>query len=429
MPRSAVDEVTLIREDAHVVRSPRDLDPLLDRIGAARYVLIGEATHGTAEFYRWRAELTQRLIAERGFSFVAVEGDWPDCHRLHCCVAGAPGVPKDPWQVLWGFRRWPAWLWANEEVAEFARWLREFNRDGGHRPVGFHGLDVYSLWDSLRAVFAYLTEHAPDRIGPAREACRCFEPYGEDSRAYAWVTELVPENCRREVVRLLAELRADACRGGAPGLDRAFVARQNAEIVVGAERYYRELTQGGPRSWNVRDHHMTDTLTRLAEAYGPGAKAVVWAHNTHVGDARATDMAAAGMVNLGQLVRERHHADGVVTVGFGTYRGSVIASDHWGGPVRRLPVPEARQDSTEGLVHDAIPGHDSLFVFDDDSRWAEDVRGHRAIGVVYRADGYVPTALSARYDAFMHCDVTTAITPLHPGEPGGAEEQTYPSGL
>ncbi|WIV55492.1 erythromycin esterase family protein [Amycolatopsis nalaikhensis] len=216
-----------------------------------------------------------------------------------------------------------------------------------------------------------------------------------------------------------------------PGLDPAFVAEQNAEVVAGAERYYRELVRGGVRSWNVRDTHMGDTLDRLLRAYGPRSKAVVWAHNTHVGDARATDMAAAGMTNLGQLARERHAGAGVVAVGFGTHHGSVIAADHWGGPARRMPVEEAHRDSLEGVLHEAVPGEDSLYVFEDGDGWAQELRGHRAIGVVHRGGGYVPTVPSARYDAFVHCDETTAITPLHQWEPEEdepLEAQTFPSG-
>jgi erythromycin esterase-like protein len=409
-----LDDVTAIREAATTLRSPQDLDPLVRRIGRARIVLLGDATHGTAEFYRWRAELTQRLLAERDFSFVAVDVDWPECHRVHSCVAGAPGAPNDAGQALWGFRRWPTWLWANEEVAEFATWLRSFNATGDGIPCGFHGLDVYSLWDSLRAVLGYLREHAPDQVDATLRAFRCFEPYGEGPQDAS--AELVPEECRDDVVRLLTAAR---------------VAERNAEAVAGAERYYRELMRGGVRSWNVRDTHLSDQLDRLLRSYGPHSKAVVWAHNAHVGDARATDMATAGMVNLGQLTRERHAADGVVAVGFGTHHGSVVAADHWGGSVRRTTVERARPDSLEGVLHDAAPGEDSLYVFEDDAGWAHELRGHRAIGVVHRGGGYVPTVPAARYDAFVHCDETTAITPLHQWEPADTPflpAQTHPGG-
>jgi erythromycin esterase-like protein len=428
-----MDPVTQARAAARPLYGPADLDPLLDRIGPARYVLIGEASHGTSEFYWWRAELTKRLIAERGFSLVAVEGDWPDCHRLQCCVVGAPGVPNDPAAVLWRFTRWPRWMWANEEVVAFAGWLRGFNATRKDQPpVGFHGLDVYSLGDSLRAIVDYLREHEPDKVAAAQAAYRCFEPYAEDPQAYAFATRVLPESCEDEVIELLARLRPNTDAASLPGLDPRFVARQNAEIVAGAEQYYREMVRGDHRSWNVRDHHMVDTLDRLMGAYGAGAKAVVWAHNTHVGDARATDMAAAGMVNIGQLARERW-GDRVVAVGFGTHRGSVIASAKWGGPVCHLPVPAARRGSVEALLHEAAPDVDSLYVFSHggDSAWSGEVRGHRAIGVVYRPErerfgNYVPTVLHRRYDAFIHCDQTSALSPLHHFERAEADRIALP---
>ncbi|SFQ48238.1 Erythromycin esterase homolog [Amycolatopsis arida] len=420
-----------VRRDALPLHGQEDLDPLLARVGDARHVLIGEASHGTSEFYRWRAELTRRLIAEHGFSFVAVEGDWPDCHRLHCCVAGAPEVPGDPAEVLLGFDRWPRWMWANEEVLEFARWLRAFNARRDGPPVGFHGLDVYSLWDSLRAVLGYLREHEPEHVDTALAAFRCFEPYREDPQAYGFASTVVPDTCVDEVVRLLRRLREQVDDLPAAGLDPRFVARQNAEVVAGAERYYREMVRGDRRSWNVRDHHMTDTLDRLLEAYGPGAKSVVWAHNTHVGDARATDMAAAGLVNIGQLARERYGAGDVALVGFGTYEGSVIAGDFWGGPQRRMAVPEAGAGSLEALLHEV--GTDVLILLDAPRGWAGQVRGHRAIGVVYdprreRRGNYVPTVPARRYDAFLFCDRTSALRPLHATEPVPGEAETYPTG-
>ncbi|MPY79904.1 MAG: erythromycin esterase family protein [Actinophytocola sp.] len=436
-----VDTAVRVAEQADVLNNPYDLDRLLARTSTARVVLIGEASHGTSEFYRWRAELTKRLIAEQGFGFVAVEGDWPDCHRLHCCVRGAPGSPNDPAAVLWGFRRWPRWMWGNEEVAEFASWLRELNTSelagtvGPNHPVGFHGLDVYSLWDSLDAVVGYLREHRPEHVDTALAASRCFEPYREDPSAYAYATRLVPEACEPEVVHLLSELAGEGSAHAA-GLDRDFVARQNAEVVAGAERYYRAMLRGGPNSWNVRDRHMMATLHRLFEAYPPGTKAVVWAHNTHIGDARATDMSAAGVVNIGQLAREEFGHGDVVLVGFGGYRGSVIASDEWGGQVRRLPVPAARGSSIEAECHHALPGEDALWVFGDvgDERWAGEIWDHRAIGVVYHPErehlgNYVPTVLNRRYDAFIHCDNTQALAPLHPIEPVRGEAETYPVGL
>ena len=440
--RAGIDPAD-VRREALPLRHPGDLDPLLDHIGASRLVLIGEASHGTSEFYRWRSELTRRLIVEKGFSFLAVEGDWPDCHTVHCSVVGARGAPGDPREPLDAFTRWPTWMWANEEVVEFARWLREFNdrRPPAHR-VGFHGLDVYSLFASLRAVLEYVAEHEPDHLGAAREAVRCFEPYGDDPQSYALASRLVPQTCEDEVVALLRGMGGfDTTSSAAAGaLDAHFVAAQNAEAAAGAEHYYRAMVGSGPESWNVRDCHMADTLDRLLVRYGsgddaPAAKAVVWEHNTHVGDARATDMAAAGMVNVGQLARERHGRDRVVLVGFGTHRGSVIASDRWGGSPRRMPVPPAHDGSVEALMHDATGGADAAFVLhrDDEAGWSRSVLDHRAIGVVYhpaaeRRGNYVPTIVGDRYDAFLYCDHTAALRPLHPVEPADAEPATYPSG-
>lgn len=410
-----------------------DLDPLLDRIGEARIVCLGEATHGTREFYEWRATLTRRLIEERGFGLVAVEGDWPDCYEVHRCVTAAPDAPEDPRAVLNGFARWPTWMWANQEVVDFAGWLRELNlgRPAEQR-VGFYGLDVYSLWESLRALLDYLHEHEPDHVGPAFEAFRCFEPYAEDPQRYALATRLVPSGCEVEVVSLLTRLVGDR-----PSREDAFAAEQNARAVVGAEAYYRAMVRGGPESWNVRDTHMADTLDRLLEHHGRRtegrARAVVWEHNTHVGDARHTDMADAGMVNVGQLVRERHGEDDCVLVGFGTHRGEVIAAPAWGSPMRRMSVPPARQGSTEALLQEALGERDALFVFPADlPGWAAAERGHRAIGVVYRPEAerwgnYVPTVLGRRYDAFVWIDRTRALRPLH-DSPAHGELESWPYG-
>jgi erythromycin esterase len=404
-----------------------DLDELVDRVGDARVVMLGEASHGTHEFYRWRAWLTQRLISEEGFSFVAVEGDWPDCERIDRSVRGLPDAPEDPRSALTAFERWPTWMWANEEVLDFCRWLRVHNlqRDPTER-VGFHGLDVYSLWESLRAILVYLREHDPVQVPLALAAYRCFEPYGEKPQSYATATRLTNASCENEVVDLLVRLR-DRPEG-------SFEAWQNAEIVAGAERYYRAMVGGGRRSWNVRDQHMDQTLDRLLTRYGRAARAVVWAHNTHVGDARATDMAFTGEVNIGQLARERFGDDQVVLVGFGTHRGEVIAGDSWGAPTRALPVPPARSGSLEDVLHQAAPPA-AVQVFPERERLDLLTHEllHRAIGVVYdpereRWGNYVPTVLGDRYDAFLWFERTRALAPLPTLVSDVLEPETYPSG-
>jgi erythromycin esterase len=427
-PRGDLDEIARL---ARPVASPRDLEPLLERIGDARFVLIGEASHGTAEFYRWRAEVTKRLIAERDFGFVAVEGDWPDCFDVNCWVKDRAGRDRDAEATLAQFERWPTWMWANTEVAGFVNWLRDHNRATG-ADVGFYGLDVYSLWESMDRILRYLHDEQPDARAAAQQALACFEPYGEDPQRYAYATRFVPEGCEAEVVRLLADVRRLA-HADAPS-ESDFDALQNSEVVAGAERYYRAMIRADDASWNVRDCHMADTLDRLCVHHGEGSKAVVWEHNTHIGDARATDMAAAGMVNVGQLVRERHERDGVVLVGFSSYEGSVLAAAHWGDPRRRMPVPPARPDSHEALLHELGPSDPMLLVFPDvrDCGWLSERRGHRAIGVVYdptrdRYANWVPSVMGGRYDALIHVDRSEALQPLSLGtRPRGAEEETYP---
>ncbi|WP_344653716.1 erythromycin esterase family protein [Cryptosporangium japonicum] len=400
------------------LRDAGDFDPLLDRLGGARVVMLGEASHGTHEFYRRRAELTRRLIDERGFSFVAVEGDWPDCDRVDRAVRGG----ADPRQALSEFDRWPTWMWANEEVGDFVTGLREANLTRAD-PVGFHGLDVYSLWESLDEICAYLREHDPENLPAALAAVGCLGPYGQDPQQYAWAT-VMGSTCAPPLVELLTTLRYRTTDLG---------ILQNAEAAVGAENYYREMVSNGPESWNVRDVHMVNTLDRLLQHYGPGSKAVVWAHNTHIGDARATDMADVGMVNLGQLGRERWGDDDVVLVGFGSHRGHVLAGPAWGAPVEVMPVPPARAGSLEAILDASVP-EPALFVFDDDRpAWLTDTLAHRAIGVVYQPSreaygNYVPTRLGDRYDAFVWLPETTALVPMHATAVGG-ERETYPVGV
>ena len=426
-------ELAEIARLARPLATEAHLDPLLERIGDARLVLIGEASHGTAEYYRWRAALTRRLIAERSFSFVAVEGDWPDCFAVNRWVKGRADVHLSGRQVVGRFERWPTWMWANAEVAEFCDWLRDFNRQTSG-DVGFYGLDVYSLWESLRVVIDYLTAHRPDALDAARAATRCFEPYAEDPHQYAWATRLVPTSCEHEVIRLLAAVHR---RAGSldedpeAGLD----ATQNAEVLAGAERYYRTMVRADADSWNVRDRHMAHTLDRLLGHHGPASKAVVWEHNTHVGDARATDMAAAGMFNVGQLVREGHGGEGVVLVGCAGHHGQVVAAEEWGGPMRVMDVPDAPAGTHEDLLHRGV-GEPALFAFPKDGAgpWLAGRRPHRAIGVVYhpgaeRRGNWVPTVMRRRYDALLSFEATEAVHPLHLERPQPqAEQETYPSG-
>ncbi len=427
-----------VRSQSRPLRSPSDLDPLLDRIGDARHVLLGEASHGTHEYYTWRAGLSRRLVEEKGFSFIAVEGDWPDCYRVNRYVKGYPDSGGSAHEVLHAFERWPTWMWANEEIVELTEWLRWHNEDRAEEhKVGFYGLDVYSLWDSLYQVLGYLGKHVPEALPAARRTFQCFEPYGEDVQRYARATRWLDVSCEDEVVGLLAELRRPAGPSSRDDREAHFNAEQNALVVQNAEHYYRTMVQGGPESWNLRDRHMTETLERLLRHHGPRSRGIVWAHNTHIGDARYTDMAEAGMVNIGQLVREGHAEEGVLLVGFGSYRGRVIAGQEWEAPMEQLPVPPGRPGSWEDVLHRA--GTENRLLLLDQVHTNEDFleeRGHRAIGVVYHPDyerygNYVPTVLPLRYDAFLFLKETQALHPLHDVRvhEEGEVPETYPSGV
>lgn len=447
MRSAATDPTALLidglRRAAKPLTGPADLDPLLEAIGDARYVLLGEATHGTADFYTYRAEISKRLIEEKGFSFVAVEGDWPDCYRVNRHVHWMNRGERAE-DVLHAFERWPTWMWANRQVVEFVEWLRDHNQSlSAERRAGFFGLDVYSLWESMSAVIAYLDRVDPDAARAARHAYGCFDPYRDDVQAYARATAIVPTSCEDEAVSMLRALRVNAAAYKEDGRGGYFDAEQNALITRNAERYYRTMIRGGPTSWNVRDHHMSETLDRLMAHHGRAAKAIVWEHNTHVGDARFTDMARHGMVNVGQLVREMHgeapnERDGVVLVGFGTHRGTVIAGAEWGETMERMRVPVARDGSLEDLMHQALNG-DGLFIFDGSSNGGipgfDQAIDHRAIGVVYdpyaeRLGNYVRTIVPRRYDAFLFIDESRAVDPLHmPVVVDGEVSETYPTGM
>ncbi len=437
-PETAVadaEELREIRALARPLRGVHDLDALVGRLGGDRFVCLGEASHGTHEFYGWRAELSRRLVLEHGFTWIGVEGDWPDCWRINRWVRGLEHQHLDAEQLLAGFERWPTWMWANHEVARFLDWLHAENLTRPpERRVGFYGLDVYSLWDSLRVIVSWLEAHAPQAVPAAMRAWQCFVPYREDPHQYAWSARLVPTSCEGEVVDLLAEVRRRTA-GIGEGDEGAFDAAQNAAVAAEAEHYYRVMVRGDRESWNIRDRHMAATIDRLARHLGEGSKGLVWEHNTHVGDARATDMAASGLVNVGQLVRERHGDQGVSLVGFACHRGSVVAASGWGEPERVFGVPEARAGSHEDLLHRALAGDAVLELGPDRSGpWSSARRGHRAIGVVYdprrEAGNYVPTVMGGRYDALLWFERADALHPLHhEGRPREPELETEPTGF
>jgi erythromycin esterase len=414
-----------------------DLDPLMKYIGDSKYVLLGEASHGTHEYYTWRAKISKRLIEEKGFSFVAVEGDWPDCYRLNRYIKNYPYSGKNAQEVLNSFNRWPTWMWANWEIVAFAEWMKDFNKElPVNKKVGFYGLDVYSMRESMDAIIDYLKKNDPKTLQTAMKAMQCFEPYnGDEGQSYARASRLVSQLCEKEVVDLLRDIQSKMAHYNSDH-ENVFSTEQNALIAVNAEKYYRAMIHGGAKSWNIRDEHMTTTLNKLMDYYGGDAKVIVWEHNTHIGDARATDMASEGMVNVGQLVREQHSNDGVVSVGFGSYKGSVIAGREWGGVMHKMQMPAAVKGSWEYMLHHIGNEKNKLLMLHELNN-EEDMGapiGHRALGVVYNPEyeqygNYVPTILPMRYDAFIFLDETKALNPLHIKTDGQQVPETFPFGV
>ena len=428
LPLGEHEVLAALRREAHPLTGDhRDYDALLALVGDARIVLLGEASHGTHEFYRERVRITKRLISERGFTAVAIEGDWPDAYRVNRFVSGARADP-DAQDALGGFRRFPTWMWRNADVLDFVGWLRAHNQGRHHsaRKTGFYGLDLYSLGASMEAVIAYLDEQDPQAAQRARARYECLQPYAGDSAGYGQAVLLgVGEPCRRRVIEQLVELRRRAgeylSRDGLVAEDEYFFAEQNAAIVANAEEYYRTMFGDRAGSWNQRDRHMADTLDQLLahlDRHGGTARVVVWAHNSHVGDARATEMAQRGELNIGQLLRERHGHD-VVNVGFTTYTGSVTAASEWGGPAERKRVRPALLTATRRSCtpRTCRPSCCARWRTSESGRALSEPRLERAIGVIYhpqteRQSHWFAASAARQYDALVHIDTTRAVEPL-----------------
>ncbi len=436
----------LVREAAHPLTGlPTDYDELLQFIGEARFVLLGEASHGTHEFYRERIRITQRLIREKGFVAVAVEADWPDTYRVNRYVHGE-NADADAVEALSSFRRFPAWMWRNADVLDFIGWLRTHNDYlEPARKVGFYGLDLYSLYTSIGAVLSYLDKVDPDAAHRARVRYACFEQFGEDPQSYGYSAGLgLRPDCEAEAVAQLVDLQRAvleyARKDGGVATERFFDARQNALVVRDAEEYYRSMFRGRVSSWNLRDQHMTETLESLMqhlERTHHRPKVVIWAHNSHLGDARATQMGQAGELNVGQLVRQKYGRD-CRLIGFTTYNGTVTAASEWDAPAQRKKVNEARPDSYEGLFHEVgIPSF--ALTLEPGSHVAGALREpmlERAIGVIYLpqselASHYFRARLSDQFDAVIHIDSTRAVEPLETiaGPDMGEPAETFPSGI
>lgn len=423
-----------------------DYDPLLELVGNARLVLLGEASHGTHEFYRARAEITQRLIAEKNFSAIAVEADWPDAYRINRYVRNDSDDARAI-DALADFKRFPSWMWRNTDVLDFVGWLRDYNDSlaSENAKAGFYGLDLYSLHSSIESVLAYLDRVDPEAARRARYRYSCFDHFGEDPQDYGYAASFgLTETCEHEVVNQLVELQRRAAefleQDGRAAADQYFFAEQNARLVKNAEEYYRLMFHGRISSWNLRDRHMAETLNALMahlDSQQREAKIVVWEHNSHLGDARATEMGEQGEWNVGQLVREKYAAEAVL-VGFSTYEGTVTAATNWGGAAERKRVRPALPGSYEALFHKLQPKSFLLNLRDGGEAAAtlRTPRLERAIGVVYRPDServshYFHARLADQFDAMIHFDQTRAVEPLERTSDWerGELPETFPSGV
>jgi erythromycin esterase-like protein len=436
--------VEAVREGAHALTgAPQEYDPLMRLIGDARVVLLGEASHGTHEFYQERARITARLIEEKGFTAVAVEADWPDALRVDRYVRGR-SEDEFATEALADFKRFPTWMWRNTDVAEFLDWMRERNDalPEGASKAGFYGLDLYSLRASMESVLRYLEQVDPAAARQARERYACFDHFGEDTQVYGFATSMgLSKSCEEEVVHQLVELQRHAierARRGGREEEEAFYAEQNARVVMNAEAYYRSMFVQEVSSWNLRDRHMAETIEQLVaylERRGERAKIVVWAHNSHVGDARAAERAQRGELNVGQLVRERYGRDAVL-IGFTTHHGTVTAASDWDAPAERKRVRPALPGSYETLFHETQVPRFLLALRerqDDATESLREAELERAIGVIYRpeterASHYFYARLPEQFDAILHFDETRAVEPLERTAEWVAGEvpETYP---
>ncbi|MEQ9551974.1 MAG: erythromycin esterase family protein [Coleofasciculus sp. G3-WIS-01] len=436
-----------VRQAAHPISgTSSDYEALLDQIGDARFVLIGEASHGTHEFYQQRAQITKRLIQEKGFTAVAVEADWPDAYRINRYVRGVSD-DSDGIDALADFQRFPTWMWRNTDVLNFVGWLREYNdalpKDA--TKAGFYGLDLYSLYTSIEAVLKYLDTVDPEASAHARYRYSCFDHFGEDTQSYGYATSFGRgEPCENEVVDQLVELQRRAAdyaqRDGRIPEDEFFYAEQNARLIKNAEQYYRSMFRGRISSWNLRDRHMAETLNQLVthfEQQGQPTKVVVWEHNSHLGDARATDMGAAGELNVGQLVRQQYEGDAFL-IGFSTYTGTVTAASNWGASAQRKQVRRALPESYEALFYQTGQPRFWLNLKEQNPavQGLHQPRLERAIGVIYlpeteRISHYFQARLPEQFDAMIHFDETRAVEPLErtPEWDRGEVPETFPMGV
>ncbi|PEQ93013.1 protein-L-isoaspartate O-methyltransferase [Bacillus sp. AFS006103] len=415
--KDALPLIKAIHKYAKPFETVDDLDPLIAAIGDSKIVLLGESSHGTSEYYSLRAELSKRLIKEKGFSFIAVEGDWPSCQSINRYIKGFNHSTNDVRMVLEDFNRWPTWMWANQEIIDLVEWLKNYNQQNkSAQKVGFYGLDVYSLWESMDEIIRYLKKTNSPSLKEAIKAFSCFEPFNRNHESYAVSAGYLSEDCTKEALELLASIRKNKWKFD-DNQESSLNMEVNAIVTANAEEYYRTMVTSDSKSWNVRDQHMVEALNAVRRFYGEDTKVIIWEHNTHVGDARATDMKSEGMVNVGQLIREENGAENVFIVGFGTYSGTVIAATEWGANFQIMKVPPAGFGSWESLMHKSGAVNKYIIFTDGNRHEFSTTIGHRAIGVVYRPEyehfgNYVPSIMGHRYDGFIFIDKTNALHPL-----------------
>lgn len=413
-----------------------DLKEWIHQIAKHRIVMFGEATHGSKEFYHWRSEISKILIEKHGFSFIAVEGDWPDCNKLNQYIysddnQSATNVVRD------GFHRWPTWMWSNEEIPSLIEWMKK------KKLGGFYGLDVYSLFESIDEIKNKLAEYDSNLAYRIMEGYNCFESFERNELSYAQSLSRLPTGCQEEVIGNLRELLRLRLQDTRLTSKQLFDVQQNARVINNAEKYYRTMLSGGSESWNTRDYHMLETLENLLRYHCAdnvkNSKAIVWAHNTHVGDYHATDMGEGGYINLGGLAREKFGVENVYLVGFGTHHGKVTAGRAWKTPQETMVLPTAKAGSYEDYFHRAAVNLEAeqfltTFTHLDKHSPLYHKLGHRAVGVVYdpndekHGHNYVPTELANRYDAFIFVDETNALKPLSTNETPNIFPDTYPLG-
>jgi erythromycin esterase-like protein len=378
-----------------------DLDILLKEIGDTKLVLLGESSHGSSEFYQWRAAISKRLITEKGFDFIAVEGDWYDMLALNDLIAGKRYVSV--YQVMHGFNRWPRWLWANQEFAGFTQWLQQ--NQTPENSIGIYGLDVFAFSkgvNGLKAVFADTSAlHA---------ASECFNKYGNDAMVYSTAVTKARQDCRQFAEAIWQQ--ALKITGGKTRNEQDLMTLQAAALIKNGEAYFRTRNQDQAASWNGRVDHMHQTIKRLLEYYGRNAKGIIWAHNTHVGDAHYTDMTTRRRTNIGERLRGELGGNNVFIIGFGCYNGEVIAGESWGAEPKKIRIYPAKQGSWEELLHKDAPVNKILLSRELVNNPAlKSWVPQRAIGVVY-GETYIPSIIHRRYDAFLYIDSTTAIKEL-----------------